>query len=78
MQEIAAVEISDRFPAAHFDVIASTLALSEMSEEEQAYVLASAWRFLRPGGRLVIAVRCDRLDDLLALAMPACAGRSVS
>ena len=55
LQEMAAVEIADRFPAAHFDVIASTLALSEMSEEEQAYVLAAAWRVLRPGGRLVIA-----------------------
>ena len=51
----AAVEISDRFPAAHYDIIASTLALSEMSEEEQAYVLAAASRVLRSGGRLVNA-----------------------
>jgi ubiquinone/menaquinone biosynthesis C-methylase UbiE len=53
--EMAAVEIADRFPAGSFDAVAATLALSEMSEEEQAYVLRAAHRVLRPGGRIVVA-----------------------
>ncbi len=55
LQEMAAVEIADRFPAGSFDAVAGTLVLSEMSEDEQAYVLAAARRVLRPGGRLVVA-----------------------
>ena len=42
LHEMAAVEIADRFPPEHFDAIATTLALSEMSEEEQSYVLLAA------------------------------------
>ncbi len=53
--EMAAVEIADRFPPASFDAVASTLALSEMSEDEQAFVLDAARRVLRPDGRLVVA-----------------------
>lgn len=53
--EMAAVEIADRFPPASFDAAAATLALSEMSEDEQAFVLDAARRVLRPGGRLAIA-----------------------
>jgi len=55
LQEMAAVEIADRFPADGFDAVAGTLVLSEMGEDEQAYVLAAARRVLRPGGRLVVA-----------------------
>jgi ubiquinone/menaquinone biosynthesis C-methylase UbiE len=55
LQEMAAVEIADRFPAGGFDAVAGTLVLSEMSEDEQAYVLDAARRVLRPGGRLVVA-----------------------
>jgi demethylmenaquinone methyltransferase/2-methoxy-6-polyprenyl-1,4-benzoquinol methylase len=53
--EMAAVEIADRFPAGSFDAVAGTLVLSEMSEDEQTYVLEAALRVLRPGGRLVVA-----------------------
>lgn len=53
--EMAAVEIADRFPAGSFDAVAATLVLSEMSEEERAYVLRAAHRVLRPGGRIVVA-----------------------
>jgi ubiquinone/menaquinone biosynthesis C-methylase UbiE len=53
--EMAAVEIGDRFPAASFDVVAASLVLSEMSDDEQRYVLRAAHKVLRPGGRLVIA-----------------------
>jgi ubiquinone/menaquinone biosynthesis C-methylase UbiE len=54
-REMAAAEIADRFGAGSFNAIAATLALSEMSEDEQAYVLNAAYRVLRPGGRLVVA-----------------------
>lgn len=53
-KEMAAVEIADRFPADGFDAIASTLVLSEMSPDEQRYVLEAAHKVLRPGGRLVM------------------------
>ncbi len=54
-REMTAVEIADRFPAESFDAVASSLALSEMSEEEQRYVLEAARNVLRCNGRLVIA-----------------------
>jgi ubiquinone/menaquinone biosynthesis C-methylase UbiE len=53
--EMAAVEIADRFPAGSFDAVAGSLVLSEMSEDEQSYVLEAAASVLRPGGRLVVA-----------------------
>jgi len=53
--EMAAVEIADRFPRDSFDAVTATLVLSEMSEDEQAYVLAAARQVLRPDGRLVVA-----------------------
>lgn len=53
--EMAAVEIGDRFDAGSFDAVASTLALSEMSADEQAYVLRQARRVLRDGGTLAVA-----------------------
>ena len=61
--EMAGVEIGDRFPAASFDVVAASLVFSEMSEDEQRYVLRAAHKVLRPGGRLVVAdeVRPDKL-----------------
>jgi ubiquinone/menaquinone biosynthesis C-methylase UbiE len=55
LREMAAVEIADRFPAASFDAVAATLVLSEMSADEQAYVLHAARAVLRSGGRLVLA-----------------------
>ncbi len=55
VHEMAAVEIADRFPAQSFDAVAASLAFSEMSADEQQYVLEAVRRLLRPGGRLVIA-----------------------
>jgi ubiquinone/menaquinone biosynthesis C-methylase UbiE len=55
LEEMAAAEIADRFPPSSFDAIAATLVLSEMGEDEQAFVLGAARRVLRPGGRLVVA-----------------------
>jgi len=53
--EMASAEIADRFPAGSFDAVAGTLVLSEMSDDEQSYVLEAARGVLRPGGRLVVA-----------------------
>jgi ubiquinone/menaquinone biosynthesis C-methylase UbiE len=71
LREMAAVEIADRFPRGDFDAVAATLVLSEMSEEEQAYVLAAARQLLRPAGRLVVA---DEVQPARCLArlMHAC------
>jgi demethylmenaquinone methyltransferase/2-methoxy-6-polyprenyl-1,4-benzoquinol methylase len=71
IREMAAVEVADRFAAASFDAVASTLALSEMSEDEQAYVLGAAYRVLRPGGRIVVAdeVRPHGLPARIAHAL---------
>jgi len=53
--ELAAAEIEDRFGPAEFDAVVSCLAFSEMSPEERAYVLRTAYRCLLPGGRVLIA-----------------------
>jgi demethylmenaquinone methyltransferase/2-methoxy-6-polyprenyl-1,4-benzoquinol methylase len=71
LQEMAAVEIGDRFAAESFDAVAAVLTLSEMDEDEQAYVLAAARRVLRPGGRLVVADEV-RADGVLARIVEAC------
>ncbi|MHA1378289.1 MAG: corrinoid protein-associated methyltransferase CpaM [Candidatus Helarchaeota archaeon] len=54
LQNKAAVEL-DEFPSNSFDVITSTLVFSELHETEQKYVLAHAFRILKPGGALVLA-----------------------
>jgi ubiquinone/menaquinone biosynthesis C-methylase UbiE len=71
IQEMAAVEIANRFAAGSFDAVASSLVLSEMSEDEQQYVLEAALRVLRPGGRLVVADEV-RADGILARIVHAC------
>jgi ubiquinone/menaquinone biosynthesis C-methylase UbiE len=55
LREMTAVEIADRFLPESFDAVAASLVFSEMSEAEQAYVLAAARRVLRTGGQLAIA-----------------------
>lgn len=72
LREMAAVEIDDRFEPASFDAIASTLALSEMSEDERRYVLRAAARLLVPAGRLVVA------DEVLPKSRGARAARAVA
>ncbi len=47
--------IGERFPPNSFDLIVSTLVLSELSPDEQRYVLEACSRLLAPGGRLLIA-----------------------
>ncbi|MFX1294461.1 MAG: HgcAB-like fusion protein [Promethearchaeota archaeon] len=50
----AAVQL-DEFPSNSFDVVTSTLVFSELHESEQKYVLAHAFRILKPNGALIIA-----------------------
>jgi demethylmenaquinone methyltransferase/2-methoxy-6-polyprenyl-1,4-benzoquinol methylase len=52
--EVTASEI-DGLPAADFDAVVASFALSEMSAGERAYVLRAARERLGPGGRLLVA-----------------------
>ena len=47
--------IGDRFPAASFDLIVSTLAFSELPPDERRLVLEACRELLTPDGRLLIA-----------------------
>jgi demethylmenaquinone methyltransferase/2-methoxy-6-polyprenyl-1,4-benzoquinol methylase len=53
--ELGAMEIEDRFPEDGFDAVASCLTFSELSSEEQSYVLKVVYSRLQPGGTIVIA-----------------------
>jgi ubiquinone/menaquinone biosynthesis C-methylase UbiE/ferredoxin len=50
----SAAEI-DEFSGESFDVVTSTLVFSELFPYERRYVLANAFRVLRPGGALILA-----------------------
>ncbi len=45
----------DHYPDESFDVVISTLVFSELSPDEQGYVLDHAYRILGSGGRLALA-----------------------
>lgn len=47
--------IGDRFPAASFDLIVSTLVFSELPPDDQRFVLEACQQLLMPNGRLLIA-----------------------
>jgi ubiquinone/menaquinone biosynthesis C-methylase UbiE len=47
--------IGERFPAASFDLIVSTLVFSELPADQQRYVLEACQNLLAPGGRILIA-----------------------
>jgi ubiquinone/menaquinone biosynthesis C-methylase UbiE len=53
--ELGAAEIGDRFGAESLDAVVSCLAMSELSPQEQDYVLHVAYSRLVPGGAIVIA-----------------------
>lgn len=53
--ELGVAEIEDRFAVGSFDAVVSCLAMSELSPEEQAYALQTAFSRLIPGGVIVIA-----------------------
>jgi demethylmenaquinone methyltransferase/2-methoxy-6-polyprenyl-1,4-benzoquinol methylase len=69
--EMAAVEIADRFPPARFDAAVASLVLSEMSEDEQTYVLEAVRQVLHPEGRLVIADEVQSAGRFRRLAQAA-------
>ncbi len=47
--------IGDRFPAASFDLIVSTLVFSELPPDDRRFVLEACRKLLAPNGRLLIA-----------------------
>lgn len=53
--QLGAVEIEDRFAPGSFDAAVACLLFSELTDEEQAYVLRAAHGRLVPGGELVVA-----------------------
>jgi ubiquinone/menaquinone biosynthesis C-methylase UbiE len=54
LRRLSAMEI-DRLPRAAYDLVVSTLVLSELSDEEAGCLLADARERLAPGGRLMVA-----------------------
>ena len=52
--QMTAIEI-DRFEPNRFDRIVATLVFSELSEDEQDYVLRASLKLVKPGGTLVVA-----------------------
>ncbi len=55
LKHMDATLIGDSFPPGSFDMIVSTLVFSELSPDEQRYVLKACIGLLAPGGRLLIA-----------------------
>jgi cyclopropane fatty-acyl-phospholipid synthase-like methyltransferase len=49
------VDAMDRLSSSSFDLVVSTLAFSEMSDDERRFALQHAFRVLRPGGKIVVA-----------------------
>jgi len=61
--EMGAVDLDTAFASESFDVVVSTLVLSELSEDEIEYTLHECLRILRPSGTLLIA------DEVLPSSM---------
>jgi len=55
LREMSAVDLDEAFPEGSFDVVVSSLVFSELSEDEQGFVLRQCRRLLGDGGRLVLA-----------------------
>ncbi len=55
LREMSAIDLDEAFSDGSFDAIVSSLVFSELSEDEQGFVLRECHRLLRDGGRLVIA-----------------------
>lgn len=54
LKHMDAALIAERFEPASFDLIVSSLAFSEMTQDAQAYVLSACLSLLAPGGQLAI------------------------
>jgi len=69
LRELGVTELDTAFPDGSFDAVTSSLAFSELSNDEVAYALRQAYRLLRPLGWLMI---CDEVrPDSLAGRMGA-------
>ncbi|NOX62253.1 MAG: methyltransferase domain-containing protein [Chloroflexi bacterium] len=55
LEHMDAVLIGERFPPASFDLIVATLVFSELSRDEQRYILEACKTLLTPTGRILIA-----------------------
>ena len=55
LSKLDASEIGDHFPVASFDLVISTLVLSELDDNQQAYLLEQSKKLLKPDGRIIIA-----------------------
>jgi ubiquinone/menaquinone biosynthesis C-methylase UbiE len=55
LMEMSAIELDEKFEAGSFDTIMSSLVFSELSEDEQRFVLRQCLRLLVDSGRLVVA-----------------------
>ena len=55
LMEMSAIELDERFEDGSFDTIMSSLTFSELSDDEQRFVLGHCHRLLKDGGRLIIA-----------------------
>jgi demethylmenaquinone methyltransferase/2-methoxy-6-polyprenyl-1,4-benzoquinol methylase len=55
LMETSAIELDEKFEAGSFDTIMSSLTFSELSDDEQRFVLGECHRLLKDGGRLIIA-----------------------
>ncbi len=53
--QMSAIELDERFEPQSFDTIMSSLTFSELSDDEQRFVLRQCHRLLRNDGRLIIA-----------------------
>jgi demethylmenaquinone methyltransferase/2-methoxy-6-polyprenyl-1,4-benzoquinol methylase len=55
LREMGAVDLDTGFDDGSFDAVTSTLAFSELSDDEIAYTMAECHRILRPGGLFLVA-----------------------
>ncbi len=55
LMETSAIELDEKFEDGSFDTIMSSLTFSELSDDEQRFVLGECHRLLKDGGRLIIA-----------------------
>ncbi len=71
LQQMDAALIAERFEAASFDLIVSSLAFSEMTREAQAYVLSDCRALLTAGGQLAILDEISPAGWLTRIAVAA-------
>jgi ubiquinone/menaquinone biosynthesis C-methylase UbiE len=65
--EMSAINLDESFDDGAFDVVVSSFAFSELSDDEQAFVLRQCARILVEGGRLLIADEVSPRNPLARL-----------